>query len=354
MEKSFGIIWGQCSNSLQSNVKSEDEFEDAYDDLDTLWLVKAVKRAVPGIDSKSDPRLTLHKALSELYHLRQGETESDDRFLERFKSTVTTVELAQGASVFCIKSIAEISDRSVDMTEPQVTEESQRSKTILLLETSDPKRYGNLSSRLQESASLGRNEYPRTVSSMYEVLVKQKAQRSRSGNNGSSFTQHSQCIINPNWVLLDTCSTDNVFCNRKLLSSIRKCKAGEDLRLLTNGGFADYDQIGHCDLFKTDAHYNPDSIANVLSFMKLSNTPGIRITADTANDKCLTVHMEDDNSSFKFTPCDDGLYYYDVNTVNKNNEQINSYILSTSSSNNNTLPSSSKHNNKKNQFIKHH
>ena len=29
MEETFGIIWEQCSNSLQSNLKGHDEFEDA-------------------------------------------------------------------------------------------------------------------------------------------------------------------------------------------------------------------------------------------------------------------------------------------------------------------------------------
>ena len=108
MEKTFGIIWGQCSNSLQSNVKGQDEFDEAYDTLDTLWLVKALKKALSGIDNKSDPRLVLHKALSELYHLKQGETGSSDKFLERFKSTGNTVELAQGASIFCVKEMAEM------------------------------------------------------------------------------------------------------------------------------------------------------------------------------------------------------------------------------------------------------
>ena len=192
-------------------------------------MVKAIKKAVSSIDSKSDPNLTLHRALGELYHLKQGEIKSNDRFLGRFKSAVNKVELAQGLSIFCIKSMADICDETADMTVTEIIEESEKSKAVLLIESSDQKRYGNLSSRLQESASLGRNEYPWTVSSMYEVLAKQKVQRGRSSNNGTSFTQHSHNIINSNWVLLDTCSTDNVFCNRKLLSRIRNCKGGEDL-----------------------------------------------------------------------------------------------------------------------------
>ena len=225
MEKAFGLIWGQCSSSLQQNLKSLEEFDDAYDDLNILWLVKATKRAVSGIDSKSEPRHILHKALSELYHLKQGETESNDKFLERFKSAVNTVELAQGESVFCVKALANISDISTGISKVETTAESEKSKAILLLETSDQKRYGQLSTRLQESYALGTNEYPKTTASMYEVMVKQKAQRSnRSNNTGASFTQQRNHVINPTWILLDTCSTDNVFCNRGLLSKVKKCK----------------------------------------------------------------------------------------------------------------------------------
>ena len=161
--------------------------------------------------------MTLHKALGELYHLKQGETESNDRFLERFKSCVNTAELAQGKSIFCVKSFADALDKD-DMTLEEIATEEQRSKAVLLLECSDPKRYGDLSTRLQETTSLGRNDYPRTVSSMFEVMMKQKQQRNE--RNGASFTQQSANVIDPNWILLDTCSTDNVFCNSDLLSNI--------------------------------------------------------------------------------------------------------------------------------------
>ena len=100
MENTFGQILGQCSSSLQSRIKGHSLVEDSYDDLDTVWLVKELKMGVSIIDNKSDSRLTVHKSLGELYHLKQGETESNDRFLELIKSCVNTVELAEGKSIF--------------------------------------------------------------------------------------------------------------------------------------------------------------------------------------------------------------------------------------------------------------
>ena len=48
IEKIFGLVWGQCSSALQSNIKAISEFEDKYDDLDTIWLVQELKNQHPG------------------------------------------------------------------------------------------------------------------------------------------------------------------------------------------------------------------------------------------------------------------------------------------------------------------
>ena len=76
--------------------------------------------------------------------------------------------------------MAEIMDHVNGITNEEHTAEEQRSKAMLLLENSDMKRYGNLSQRLQDSASLGRHEYPQTIGAMYEVMVKQKTSNNRN------------------------------------------------------------------------------------------------------------------------------------------------------------------------------
>ena len=124
---------------------------------------------------------------------------------------------------------------------------------------------------------------------------------------------------------MDTCSTDKVFCNRKLLTDVRNCESGEKLSLITNGGISHYDQIGNFDTFSTDVHFNPNSIANVLSFSKLAQNPGVHITADTASCSTLDVHAGSD--VYRFQPCHDGLYYIDAKDLKKNKtkSQVNNY-----------------------------
>ena len=54
-------------------------------------------------------------------------------------------------------------------------------------------------------------------------------------------------IINPNWILLDTCSTISSIRNKSLVQNIQPCDAGEELRAYTNHVHQDYD---HTSTFK--------------------------------------------------------------------------------------------------------
>ena len=55
---------------------------------------------------------------------------------------------------------------------------------------------------------------------------------------GFSFAQSTgkQNLVDRNWVLLDTCSTDNVCCNPELVDNVRTCKLDECLEFFSNGG----------------------------------------------------------------------------------------------------------------------
>ena len=71
-------------------------------------------------------------------------------------------------------------------------------------------------------------------------------------------------------------------------------------------------------------HYNPSSIANVLSLSAVADIPGCRITMDTDVNRSIKVHLNDD-VFFEFQECKDGLFYYDTNSNNNNNTTVNKY-----------------------------
>jgi len=70
-------------------------------------------------------------------------------------------------------------------------------------------------------------------------------------------------------------------------------------------------------------HYNPGSIANVLSLSTVANIPGCRLTMDTEVEKAIIINMENGNE-LKFVECANGLYYYDTTNFNNKNT-INHY-----------------------------
>ena len=93
--------------------------------------------------------------------MKQGETETNDNYLERFKSNIMTVELTGGKDFFCSKGI--VTKDNDDPTDDEIKTEEDKMQAILLLKNADEKRYGGLSKSLKEGFFLVRNEYPITI-----------------------------------------------------------------------------------------------------------------------------------------------------------------------------------------------
>ena len=327
LSKAYSLVWGQCTNALQSVIKGLDDYDEKLDDYDVIWLLTSLKKITSGVDIKANVRVTLFEAIQTLFSMRQGQFESNDSYLERFNSNVKTLEMAQGKHVLCAN---ELMDKESDLpTAQEIRNEEEKFKAILFLKRSDEGRYKELTSKLQESSWLGKDEYPTTVAGMYALLTRHSGQiggknnknarpaREKGNSQGWTFAQASagrgasakqndcpqannntgkasvagkdgyfydivcyncdrhghisyNCpevskkginitqmrltltqsddgendLINENWILLDTCSTVNVCKNVSIVTGARKCREGEELTIVTNGGSQKYDQIG--------------------------------------------------------------------------------------------------------------
>ena len=112
--------------------------------------------------------------------MKQGETEANDNYLERFKSNIMTVELTGGKDFFCSKGI--MTKGNDDPTDDEIKAEEDKMQAILLLKNADEKRYGGLSKSLKEGSFLARDEYPISIASMYELMVKYSAQNNTNNS----------------------------------------------------------------------------------------------------------------------------------------------------------------------------
>ena len=62
-----------------------------------------------------------------------------------------------------------------DPADDEIEAEDDKMQVILLLNNTDEKRYGGLSKSLKKGSFLARDEYPISIASMYELLVKYSA-----------------------------------------------------------------------------------------------------------------------------------------------------------------------------------
>ena len=132
-----------------------------------------------------------------------------------------------------------------------------------------------------------------------------------TSNCGILLSQHiDKAYINPRWVLLDSESTDHIFCNNDLLTDVHSTTDGEYLRLHTSGGTLDSTQKGKFGGF--DVWYNPNCLANVLSLALV--TEKYRVTMDSIVKNAFNVHISE-RHTIQFVCVQPGLYLLDTTNV---------------------------------------
>ena len=139
------------------------------------------------------------------------------------------------------------------------------------------------------------------------------------------LNQQELATINPNWVLLDTCSTVSVYCNPQLVHNITPCEPHQELQIITNGGQEFFAHHATSNLVPLPVHFNSKSLANILSLSDVANIPGAKVTMDTSVERAIKLHLQD--KVITFNECKDGLYYHDTssNTINDSNVSLLPY-----------------------------
>merc|ERR1712127_508753 len=134
--------------------------------------------------------------------MRQYKTESNNHFMERFKTNIHTVELAKGGHIFCSHKLSECEDDD-SPTIVEMKAEEEKLKVILLLKRADEHRYKKLLTDLRDGLHLGRDEYPKNISASYDLLNRSSGQLDRNtgrnvsrgrnnANHGGNFAQRGQ------------------------------------------------------------------------------------------------------------------------------------------------------------------
>ena len=144
-----------------------------------------------------------------------------------------------------------------------------------MIQNTDPERFKPLEIELANDCAKGCDLYPKTLDAAAELLENYTFPISLSNNTnvidysdyclGTSFHSKSSTshILNPNWILLDTCSTAHVFSNPTFLKNIHTVSPPNQCEMISNTLLLD--SKGFCPLVGQTAWYNPKSIGNIIS-----------------------------------------------------------------------------------------
>ena len=118
---------------------------------------------------------------------------------------------------------------------------------------------------------------------------------------GNIFSQ-SKGYINKDWVLLDSQSTIDLFCNASLLTNIRV--VNDHLNIFCNAGSASTNIVGDLKGYGT-VWFHDSGIANILSLHRVAER--FHVTYDSHESNCFLR---------PFIPGPRGLYYCNLSNIN--------------------------------------
>ena len=373
----YATLFGQCTPTLASGIKSQKDFSKHDDIKDVLWLTQTIRKLSVGIDANENEIITTHDALKRLYNLRQGLSESNDDYLERFKELWDTAVAAAGEESI-VTTMTRTSTKYKSMSNDQLTEAT---KAVFLFIKADPVRYGERQRKVAEDVVLGVDKYPNDVDQAYAILndthVRQDAarlrtsrrqgqtnfQRNRSeeaipdgeevvmGTDRRVFTVRchncnrwghyaGQCPEVSNAVripksnvnendtslinyLLDTGSTHNTVNNKKDLYLLTNLFNEKVLHMRSStGNVMKYTEKGILKPFNVEAFYNKRTAANILAFHTLCAIKDAYMVYDSRQGDCFRLVYKNGREA-QFQNLGDGLYKYVNPRDNKNFNNTN-------------------------------
>ena len=128
----------------------------------------------------------------------------------------------------------------------------------------------------------------------------------RHVESGSTHATFNRAIPNT-WLLLDSCSTTNLICNKDWLHDIHE--NGTSITIQCNAGAVLLTKQGYFGSYPEPVWFNPHGIANIMSLDNVAKY--FCITMDTDAENAMLVH-KDDGQAMKFIPTGKGLYHHNL------------------------------------------
>jgi hypothetical protein len=188
MKSLYDLIWGQCSKSQRSRLRSHYDFATYSTTADSLALLKGIRAEMTGFRNKQYLPHSLHKIMHEFYHLIQGKHLSNQEYYDEFNSLVNTA-VESGATIGAHPSgvTAILATLAVDIDFPTQAERvasvetaTQRYLAVAFILGADKMRSGTLVEEIEneflrnKGSSTSAGTYPTTVAKAYDYLCNYK------------------------------------------------------------------------------------------------------------------------------------------------------------------------------------
>ena len=185
--KIFETIWGQCTVSIRTLVKGEDEYSNKKKTNDVTWLLEKLRQLTSGVDNEADSADVYFQALYDWTHIRQSENESEDAYQKRVDTATQNLILAGGEDVLYPRKL--LPNSVTDRNKPDEDDKKTliaRIRAMHLLCRSDLKRHGSTINELRKAKDVGQDEWPQSQPSAFKLLVKRSNLLSNSGSNNTN------------------------------------------------------------------------------------------------------------------------------------------------------------------------
>ena len=193
----YSLIWGQCSDIMRQRIEALDSFDKMSSDGDGIALLIAIKGQTFNFQSQKYLPHAMHETKRRFYFFSQGKS-TMQMYHEQFQNLVQVIETIKG-SIGVDPGIEQLvaTDLKKDialLTEADKKVAQERYLAVVFILRADRSWYSKIIENLENDFLQGRNNYPKTVTSAYNLLINWK-QDPRNlmrsvgvSNDGVSFT----------------------------------------------------------------------------------------------------------------------------------------------------------------------
>ena len=105
VNKLFALIWGQCTDGLQSILKMDVEYEEKSKEFDGIWLLRAVKKILAGVSNFKNAAVLVREKMMKLLTTKQYPDETIYQYMTRFKTNHSALEQVAGANILVYEQL---------------------------------------------------------------------------------------------------------------------------------------------------------------------------------------------------------------------------------------------------------